>query len=326
MAMSGAALRHFIRQALATIADPPILRRADRPVAPGIVALVETRARTLQEMLFVLDPAPLLSVARTDLDLTTMVLTDNGFDPVTGTRLYLAASEIAGLCGTIHAGLGEVALAEGYYLGAIRAAASAGAVQQALTALANLALDHSDAGDPGEALTLLEAARVLAPYPTREMAAVLHTRAAHSHARLNDITASTHAMDQAASALEQPSTQESNQLGNVDEEWLSRHMGNIWLELGQPKRALEHFASSLTGLSSGHSTQPPLLSARSLLSAVDAYLALGEIDAAAHSTHQAVTLFHRMPPGLTRQYRQRLHPHRAVPAVLEVLERLVEAI
>ncbi|MEV5141773.1 hypothetical protein AB0K71_18110 [Streptomyces syringium] len=327
LAVTGPALSYFTRQTLDVVAGPsPSPARDGHAVSPGTVALIEARVDALEKMLLAINPVTAYRVARAELGLTTKLLTEGGYDRHTGTRLLIAASNIACLCGDIKDSLGDYVLTEWYYMASARAAASAGSPSQTSSSLADVALLHTYAGDPRDALLLVEAAKGITQHPSPRLAAVLHTREARAHARLKDSTATMRALDQAADALAADTADDSTPgFSNVDQEWLSRVTGRAWLDLRRPKRALEHLTTLLDEASLSNSpTQPLIYTARSLLTVVTAQLSLGDIDAAVHSAHRATDLFDSMPVGLARQYGQRFLPHHQIPAVRNLLDRLNE--
>ncbi|MDH6125569.1 hypothetical protein [Kitasatospora sp. GP82] len=328
LALGGAALASFTRQTLAALADPPLLPARDgNRIAPDTVALIEARVNALTEMVPVVNPVDLLRVARAEFGLATALLTGDEYEQPAGARLFCATSQIADLCGTLSGALGEEARAERYRLAAVRAAALAGSRLLASVCLADLAVNHVKAGDPADAFLLTGAARTATPASPPRLRALLHAREARAHARLGEVIAGARALDRAADALTavEAADEDAPMCRNVDEEWLSRVAGKAWLDAGQPGRALKHFAALLDdGPRSWTETQPPVLTANSLLDAVDAQLALGEVEAAIHSTRRATALFDRMPAGLVRQYRQRFVAHAGIAAVRSLLDLLTE--
>ncbi|MEV6581221.1 hypothetical protein AB0M92_23980 [Streptomyces sp. NPDC051582] len=319
--LTGAALTAFVRQTRATLAAAPSLRsHSGRPIGPDTVSALESRAAALRDMSRRLSPAALLAFARTDLSLVTTVLNDNADDPAARARLFLAASKIAQRCGHVHCDLGDAAQAERYLLSAVRASASAGAPVTAAACLSDLAVVHTDDGDPRDALNLTKAARSLAPTPPPRLATVLHAREARAHARLRNATASLQALDRAADTMTSDADNESP-WSFVSEEWLSEVTGKIWLHLGHPRKALENLLPLLDFNESRPSRQPSCV-ADLLTQTASAYLALDEVESALQSAHRTADLLHQIPASLAFRYRRQFHHHRTAPAVRELLDRL----
>lgn len=324
---TGPALASFIRKTLATVASPLPPAHGSHRITPDTITLIEDRSNTLYKLVSTVNPVTLYRVARAEFGLTTF-LTNSGYDHTTGTKLLLATSRIAHLCGLIAKGLGENIRAEQHYSAAVGAAARAGSRLTVSVCLADLAWSHIDAGAPREVLSLIEAARTITPDPPSRLAVVLHSREARAHAQLGEIIASAKALDHATSALANSTLDEATSLyTNIDNEWVSIAAARAWLDAGQTKRALEQFTTT-TLLDdkprSGVSIQPPLLVARDLLTVIDVQLALRDVEAAVHSARRAVSLFDRTPTGLINQYRRKFISHADAPAVQDLMEFLTE--
>ncbi|MCX4690685.1 hypothetical protein OG401_41435 [Kitasatospora purpeofusca] len=330
--VTGGILTAFTRKTLNTLVDTPPEPPASRKGPPDVADVIECRLTDLHGMWNTSDPMTHYQFARADLDLITVFLTANNHDPSTRARLLKAVSFIADLCGTIKRILGDQAAAERYNLVSVRAGASSGSPAHTVIGIAELALQHTYAGDPREVLPLIEAARSVSPPFEHRLSAVLHARDSRAHAKLGDAPASTKALDRTATAVSTAlavSTVDGGTTAacaHIDEEWLSNTMGRTWLDLGQPKRALEHFSHLLQDDPTHSSSQPTLFTAASLLAVVEAQLAIGEVDAAAQSAQRATALYPTMPAGLNHQYMWHLHSHRGVPAVRNVLDFLKESL
>ncbi len=303
------------------------LARDGRTVNLDAVVWIEIRTQALElhESGTSVAPVALLAAAHAEHRLITSLLTEGGYGSDLGTRLLGLAARTATLCAWLSSSLGEEARAERYALAAIRAATAAGARRHVATYMSQLAIRHILIGDPGDALALVDGARVLVPRPSAHFAASLHTKEALARARLGEVSASAHALDRAAEALALDATEQDPADGPfdiaVDEDYLAIGRGNAWLFLGQPRKALPHFSPLLTD---GPALTSPY-TARRLLQVVDAQLALGELDAAAHSAHRAVAVTGSLPSGLARQYRQRFSCHQAEPVARNVLDLLADA-
>ncbi|MEV5141774.1 helix-turn-helix transcriptional regulator [Streptomyces syringium] len=320
LTITGSALATFTGEALTAITAPSLAERNGYLVTPDVATMFESRFGELQMQSYTSNPVVVLSIAHNELSTITELLTESGYDQATGSRLLLAASRLATLCGHINERLGSHALAEQYHITGVRTAVSAGSSLHTSGGLVELALAHADRSDPLDALSLIEAARSITPTPPPRLAAVIYAREARAYARLRNTTASAHALDRAAKVLATSKPNEDTpDCENVNEEWLSRNMGRVWFLLGRPRRALEHFTTLLTHTAP---SQSPLSTARALLDAVDAQLAVGDIDAAVGSSLKAAGLFDVMPAGLTCEYRIRLTPHRNIPAVRNYLDYL----
>ena len=324
LTLTGPALTSLARHILTVSVSPPSPAHHGHQVTPDTVALMEDRTNALHAMVPTINPMALQRMARTELDLATDLLAYGNYDRATGTRLHLITSQTASLCGLITGSLGDYTRAERYQLAAVRAAGHADSPLRASACLADLALSHIDAGNSKDASSLIGAARTLVPDPPPRLAALLWAREARAHAKLGEIIASVRALDQAANAVALSAAGDGSALHrNIDGEWLSRTTGKAWLDAGQPQQALDHLVGFLED--TPLSRTPPLLTAKTLLDAVDAQLALGEIEAAVHSTRRALSLFDRMPTGLTRLYQRRFAPRYDIPAVRDLLALLTRS-
>lgn len=332
LAVTGPALDSHIRKSFAALAVPQRTPARDgHPVTPGTLTGAEARveALELQEIAAPVVPMALYVAARAEHRLVTGLLTERGYAPETGARLLLLAARTAALCEWLSGCLGEDARAERYALAAIRAATAAGSRQRVASSMIDLAFRHLVAGDPQDMLSLVHATWTIVRRPPPGLAVTLHTREAQALARLGNISATTRALDRAAGALTAtPADAEPTAEPlciNVDEEWLDVSSGTAWLHLGRPEKALPHFATLLDEGSLSRAPGPPSpYTARRLLYLVDAQLALGELDAAAHSAHRALALVGSLPPGLAHQYRRRFTPHSAEPVARNLIDALTE--
>ncbi|UQI46107.1 helix-turn-helix domain-containing protein [Streptomyces sp. HU2014] len=330
LTVTGPALDFQIKKSLAALASPqPPPTRDGRPVTPGMLAGMEARieALELQEVATPVTPMALYVAARAEHRLLAGLLTSHGYDAKTGAWLLLLATRTAALCEWLSGCLGEEARAERYALAAIRAATAAGSRRRVASCMIDLAFRHLVAGDPKDMLSLVHAARAIVRRPPAGLAVTLHTREAQALARLGDLTASTRALGRATSTLADEAADADPVADllcvNVGEEWLAVSSGAAWLHLGRPKKALPHFTTLLDDGPASRTPDPPSpYAARRLLYVVDAQLALGELDAAAHSAHRAVALVGRLPPGLARQFRQRFAHHSTEPVVRDLIEEI----
>ncbi|MGQ4389352.1 hypothetical protein [Streptomyces sp. SAS_270] len=325
LVVTGRALKAFSEKALAATARTPTPTRGADGRYSTTADMVEATARVLDTAWRAGDPLPVLWFAQGDLHTAFRVLAENGSDTATRMPLLLTAAHIAHICCNISRDLGEDSLAEQYGLLAVRAAAGAGSPLHTAACLITLAWHHAEMGDPRDARHLINTAQELSPYNNGapRLAAIIHAREARVHAQLKNVTASTQALDRAAKILTDSAADDATPWGDhIGEEWLSRSAGKVWLDLGQPKTALQFYSPLIDDPPSRTSTQPLLYTAKDLLNVVEAQLALDEIDAAVGSARRAADMLPRMPAGLTRQYLQHFLPHHATPVVRDLLEEL----
>lgn len=324
LAVTGTVLDAQVKKALTALADPQRPHAQEgRRVTPRLLAGIEARLRALeaQGAGASVTPTALRHAAGAEHRLITGLLHNGGYAHPTGVRLLLLATRTAVLCGYLGGCTGDEGGAERYNLAALRTASAAGSRPYTAVALSHLVIRHLISGDARDALSLLTAVRSLVPRPFPRCDASLLMHEAVALARVGEETPSMRAMDRAA-ALVTAAPDEGAPVDTVavriDEDHLTFGYGNAWQCLGQHKRALAHFAP----LFAPASAQPPPHTARRILHAVDAHLAVGDVDAAAECAHHAVDILGSLPPGLADQYRRRFAPHRTASCVGDLLRRL----
>ncbi|WP_424889062.1 hypothetical protein [Streptomyces sp. XH2] len=324
LSVIGKGLSLFLRQIQDGIAEsiPPSPHGGSR-VTHGTAALIESRSTSLHQLLSATNPVDLYHVTRNELRLVTELIARGTYDHNTGRRLLLVASQSATLCAVIAAALGESSHAERYRLTAARSAAGTGCLVRTCVCLADLALSHIDIGDPRDALAVIHAARAMLPAPPPDLHALLSAREARANSRLGEAIKSRRAMDDAATVLSNPLHDREPLLHRtIDEAWIAMNLAKVWLDMRQPRLALEQLAPILgNGFAVPTLTQPPLIVAKALLDAVDAQLALGDVESAILYATRSTEMFSRMPSGLCTQYRHRFLKHLNVPSVRELLDR-----
>ncbi|MEV4870749.1 hypothetical protein [Streptomyces syringium] len=322
LAVTGPGLHAQLRAALLALADPKLLPAREGPPVPSeALTCIESRTQSLeaQEAGSHSTPMALLYATRTELQLITTLLNHSGYGSATRARLLGLAARTARLCSCLSTGLGEVAIAERYALTAIRMAVATGGRHQALICLADLAGIHLVAGDPRDALSVIHAARTAPRHLVPHLAATLRSWEALALARLGEPTGSAQAMNQAgrilATELEEDVTCDQS-TRSINEMRLALCTGISWLHLDRPKQALPSFITLFGEDASVPSRVPPCpVTAAALLYMVDVQLSLGELDAAARSTHRAIALVGDLPTALAQQYHQRFAPYENEPLV-----------
>ncbi|MEU8779459.1 hypothetical protein [Streptomyces sp. NPDC048606] len=312
--VTGPALRLLVDRARAALASPSSPARDGRPALdPRLLDAAEGRLQHLEVPEWAphqaraqappLTASALLSAAAAEHRFAVHLATHTGG----GERLLGLLRRTATLCAILSSSTGEEARAERYGLAAVRAAAASGDSHQVAATLSHLALRHLSAGDPADVLLLLDAARSVMTAPSDHFTASLYAKEAVARARLGDAGASLQALGLADGAAARAGDTPCPYGDHVDEEKMRFGRAKVWNELGRPRRALTGFAP-LTRLIDTPTHMSPQTAFR-LLQPIDAQLALGDLDAAAHGLHQAVTLTGTLPDGLIRQYRRRFAAH-----------------
>ncbi|MEW2033842.1 hypothetical protein AB0901_25475 [Streptomyces roseifaciens] len=324
---TGPAFRNRITAALDRLRQPhPLPDHPQRPRVPlEVLAHSETRIERL-ELQEVSSPVTAQTLYYASVNEHRRIvghLTHGGYDGKTAHWLFGLASRTSALCGWLSICRGEYLLAMDYYDAALRAATAAGSRALAVHCMTELAFLQSEAGDPDDALFLVRSARAAAWHLSPRRRAVLHAREAAALSRLGQPGA-LRSLDLAHRALALEDVPESEvSLLNIDSEWLAHHAGRVHLRMGHYRRALEQFtpALNLGPVRDFHPAYPPSAAARHL-HPVDAFLAVGEVEAAVHITNQVVAIAGTLPEAIRQGYRQRFTPLRTQPSVKELLDSL----
>ncbi|MBJ3810652.1 hypothetical protein JGB26_26725 [Streptomyces flavofungini] len=294
-------------------------------VTPDTVKWATVLNTSLGKMVGTVSPSLLCPAAHGDLVMLSGFLSQECHDRKSRGELLRLAAMTAGLCGGLNISLGETARAERYFLTAARCATAAGDAQLAVAQMAGVAYCHLLVGAHRNVLPLLDAAEANLQRPGGTTAAILHLLTARAHACGGEANMSARALERAHTVLATHSPSEAaadcGLARNIDENWAVGCEGIVWFHLGRPKLALERFTPLLK--------RPGLprffpLAAQEVFSVVDTQLALGDVEAAAHSARRAAANYGRPPSKVTRQFRDRFAAHRTVPAVRDLVDFLAE--
>ncbi|GAA3579770.1 MFS transporter [Nonomuraea rosea] len=193
--------------------------------------------------------------------------------------LFTAAAELSYLAAYMAMDAGAHALAQRYYISAVRLADEAGDLVLRATALRSMAVQAAELGHDGEALTLAEAAAsaLAGQGPQRTQAWITGMRA-EAHAAAGTRWDALSLLRRTEAQLERAdSVPESEWTGNYRRESLEHQIGLTLTQLGDHATAARHFAASM------NARRPVERRTRTLigLRAAHAFLRAGEIDRAA---------------------------------------------
>ena len=178
-------------------------------------------------------------------------LADLARQRTTDQPLLRLVGEAARLCGWLHLDADQHAVAQGYYVTALRCSADAGDTLLGANILAGMAFQATLTGHTGEALSLIDAAeqrtgRAASP----KLRALLATRRARAHARAGDERACGVALVCAERHLDRaaPDYEEPEWLYFFDEAELAAQAGACWTDLHRPTRAQPLLDAALGGI------------------------------------------------------------------------------
>ncbi|MFD8085724.1 hypothetical protein ACFV4F_28950 [Kitasatospora sp. NPDC059722] len=270
-----------------------------------------------------LPTAALYGAAHAEHRLVVRLIGAHGHDGPAARRLFRFAARTALVCAWLSSALGEETRAERHNLTAVRAAAAAAEPDLAAVATARLAARHVVGGDPVDALALVRTARTVGTRPSPGTMTALYCTEALALARLGHAAGSARALDRAGKAASATPAAGDTPFGAAPHRLtVTVARARSALLLGAPHEAEPHFRVLVDSLQAPPAGAPSPHTGSWLLDAVDAHLAVGDFGSAAVAVHRAVHVTGTLPPGLARQYRDRLSAHGREPAVRRALEFL----
>ncbi|MFF4408513.1 transcriptional regulator [Streptomyces sp. NPDC001407] len=234
--------------------------------------------------------------ARAQLRLITSALKNNAYSDETGRQLHAAAAEAARICGWTAYDSGHHALAEEYYLAALRAAASSNDPVVTANTLAFWAIMRYSTGDPrGAADLVTDALGRARSIGSPRMIAMLHARLARAHAHAGDDRAAARAQNAAFDAYDRAHDRspqdEPDCVYWVNLGELQMLAGSCALNLGRPKEALIQFTAAPATIRDADAYQEedfPRGAAIYLAREAEARISLDDLDGAVETAHRAV--------------------------------------
>ena len=309
--------------------------RAGRRINGQVPALFEARLDGLRRLDDQIGSGQVYAAARAETRLITKTISQTSYTEVVGRRLYACAAEASRSAGWTAYDSGRLAAAELHYIAALRCAADADDPVTSANILAFWAIGlYSNNNAPG-AVGLIDAALAQSSkIDSKRMISMLHARACRAHARAGDARAANRSADAALATYEKAKPIEEDpaciywyNLGEVHQ-----LLGSSSLNLGHPRRALEHFqaASESAGVGSAEQYDAdsfPRGHAIYLARLAEAQQALGDVDAAVSTAHQAVECMGGVTSARGSKtlddLRRKLTSRSAVPGVRDFLEYTV---
>ncbi|MEU0588260.1 XRE family transcriptional regulator [Streptomyces sp. NPDC006132] len=284
----------------------------------------QLRARTarLRRLDDVLGGGDTYKVYLGEYESTKALLRDATYTEPTGRALLSVLAEQAQQAGWAAFDGGRHQDATGLYEASHRAAVDAGDAELAGNALAFLAYqtisDDRQAGIGIASRSVEEAGPRAAP----GVRALLYERLAWAHAVAGNDTETERALEAAQAALkEADGHRQPDWVAWVDQTELDIMTGRCWTELRRPLRAVPVLEAALARYDDAHARDKSLY----LSWLADSYLTAGEVEQAAAVTGRALDLASGVASVRPRQrlapVLQRLDEHKALPAVVEVLDR-----
>ncbi|MGW1674558.1 transcriptional regulator [Streptomyces sp. NPDC002324] len=302
---------------------------AGRRIGADVPEHFERRLDALRRLDDTVGSGDVYDAARVEIRLIKATLDNASFGEGVERQLFSVAAEASRAAGWTAYDSGKAAAAERHYSTALRAAASADDPVVGANTLAFWAIQHYSTGNPRGAVDLVEAALSQAPRTgSARLTSMIYARACRAHAHAGDTRAADRAANAALDAYENASPIGDDlrcvywyNLGEAHQ-----LLGSSALNLGNPKRAVQHFleASDAHSQEAYNAAAFPRGHSIYLARLAEAHLSLGDVDAAVAAAHDAVD---RMG-GVTSargtntldDLRKKFARRRGIPAVAEFLE------
>jgi len=326
MYLSGAALTAPAHQWL--VQEPGRLTAAlggDR-VTPELADRLPSMIAELRRMDDVSGGDLVLGLAEREFSWVTGLLDRATYDEPTARKLYMALAELGQFAGFVAYDAGLHALAQRYWIAALRAAHTADDPALGAYILWSMAHQATEQDQPAEAATLIETALIgLRGRQTPALLAGLYTGQAYAQAFLRDGAACTSAVGKAGCWAEQIRPEdEPPRLYWVNRVDVTARVGRTLLRLGRADQAVRSLADGVQQLDDSMVRDRQLF----LADWAEALVRPGpqrDLEEAASRGLQAVALAESLCSSRAtervRDLRQRMKPHAKVPAVREFLER-----
>jgi transcriptional regulator with XRE-family HTH domain len=290
---------------------------ADR--LPGVIA----ELRTMDD---VAGGGNVLPFVRQGFGWIARLLDRTTHDDETGRKLHRALAELGHLAGWAGYDDEQHALAQRYYVAALRAAHDVDDRALGAHILGSMAHQAAHQGRPADAVTLIDTALTgVRGRATHALLAELHIRQAYAFATLGDAPATTAAISRALAHTERLGTEpEPPWLYWVRPGEITAGAGNCMLRLGRPERACPVLQDGIRTFGTSFDRDRGLYLAR----LAEAHARPGrqrDLEAAAHHATAAVEIAAGVSSGRSltriRELTGTMASHADVPAVRDFLER-----
>lgn len=187
----------------------------------------------------------LLTMVRAHLRQVVGLIDHGSYTDLIGRRLFGNAGELLRLAGWLAFDAGQHPRAQRFWLGALRAAHTAGDRALAANTLGFMSCQAKDIRQPREAVTLAESARLGYRGASPRVSAILALRAAEAHATSGSTTACRRAIDDAFAHLDSPTTTAPDWSYWLNPGHAHGQAGFCYLRLGDYSSARRHFRHAL---------------------------------------------------------------------------------
>jgi DNA-binding XRE family transcriptional regulator/tetratricopeptide (TPR) repeat protein len=203
LALTGPSLTAPAHQWLVREPEPLISGLSGRRISADMVRQLTAMIAELRKMDDIAGGGGVLSLAQHEFSWAAGLLNQAVYDERTGKMLFIALAELGQLCGWAAYDAGLHALAQRYYVAALRATHSAADRVLGAHVLSCMAEQAARQGQPAEAVTLIETA--LAGIQGREIPSLLvelYGRQAYAFATLGDVSGCNAAISKVRTQIE----------------------------------------------------------------------------------------------------------------------------
>lgn len=262
-------------------------KRVDHALVDDLERVVQARRR----MDDALGGGTLLPAVREDLRLVVAMLGNAAYTEDVGKRLHAVAAEFGRFAGWLAYDSVQPAVAQRYFLAALRAAHVSGDRAIGANVLSSMSVQARQSNNPADAVTLIESALRAERELTPAVAGSLYGRLATGAAYAEDATVSQRAQDRAFELL-------AHSVPENEPPWIywfteadARGLaGESLLVLGRPGEAEPHLRRAVGLLGPGFSRDRALW----LCKLAAARLAMGSVEQACGTATEAAVIIHRL--------------------------------
>ncbi|MBS2547445.1 helix-turn-helix domain-containing protein [Catenulispora sp. NL8] len=302
----------------ATASSPPLV------AAPRLLGHIEKRLDYLRHLDDEFGSGDIARYARSELAMIVELLRAGHLNGTAEDNAYSMASEAARQVAWNMFDSGRHASAERFFETSLRASATAGDAIAGAYAMSFMAIQHYTAGNPQNAVNLLDAAETsVSRNATPKMRAMLAARKARALSKTNDLRGSARALEAARVLVDKgPHDDDPPFLYWVTRGEVEMIAGSSALEMNDPSRALSCF-NAAQAVYPGD-VQYPRSHAIYLARAAEAHLAMHDLDAAVAQARHAARCLGSVDSARSSStlvgLRRKLAAHTSNPAVREFLQ------
>jgi hypothetical protein len=315
MAMTGLTLTAVAHQWLfdpARVAASVLGKRVDHAVVDDLERVVEARRR-LDDAL---GGGSLLPSTREDLRLVVALLRNSAYTEEVGKRLYAVAAEFGRLAGWLACETNQQALAQRYFMAALRAAHLSGDRALGANILGFMSTQAVRSHSPKDAVVLTESALSGAHELTPAVAASLYARLAWGAAGADDVVAWQRAQNRAFELLTGATPEnEPPWIYWCTEQHVHGIAGQSLLIMGRPAQAESHLRTAIALLGPSFTRER----AEWLCLLATARLGAGSVEQACATASEAATTIRKLDsPRVQRllvDFRRAADPYAGATAV-----------